>query len=583
MKSIKLIVIAILLVNSAYSQIFTQETSVVDDFFFPSMDWADYDNDGDKDLVISGGVDTSGDYSADISSIKIYTNNNGVLSVLNTPDVYNLHLGFVKFLDIDNDNDLDLITAGQNYNDITTYYCTVYENDNGSFTEKQQLEGVIYSSLDYGDYDNDGDLDLLITGAYQSTTGTPRMTRIYTNTNGTFTDSTIALPGVQNGNAEFGDFDNDGDLDVLVMGLDVNDAYILKTLFNTNAIYTEEQSLPGMYLGGFALGDYDNDGDLDFATMGDDTNDDYASKIYTNTAGNFTELTTLTGIDSSSGTTPIGWGDFDNDGDLDLVAAGTDVDYNDKTYLYENNNGVFATVNEGLVNLGGNTSLKWVDYDNDNDLDILISGFFDDANYASQTVVHKNNVAVVNSSPSVPSNLISTINADNSITFSWDSATDDFTPATGLYYWLSIGTTNNGVEVASYKVYGNSWTIKNLNTSVNYYWSVNAVDTAFVMSNAAVNETLGVQEFNSNNSFTIYPNPSTDKKINLVYNVNRLNTNNNTIVIFSNTGQKVFETTLKSNSDFYNKTVDLSALSSGMYILQFNSGEYTATRKIILE
>lgn len=324
MKKVKLLLVLAWFANIVDAQVFVEETTTLDDYFFPSMHWADYDNDGDKDLVISGGIDTTNDYSADTSSIKIYNNNNGVLTALNTPDIYGLHLGFVKFIDIDNDNDLDLITAGQNYTDITNYFFTIYENINGNFTVKQQLEGGVYSSLDFGDYDNDGDLDLLVTGAYQVTSGPTVKTRIYNNDNGVFTNSNINLEGVQNGSAQFGDFDLDGDLDLLIMGQNENYTYILKTLINNNAVFTAGQDLPGMYYGWFAFGDYDNDGDLDFAVMGDDTNDDYAAKIYTNSLGSFSELATLNGIDNSSGTNPIAWGDYDNDGDLDLVI---------KTYL----------------------------------------------------------------------------------------------------------------------------------------------------------------------------------------------------------------------------------------------------------
>ncbi|WP_452600093.1 FG-GAP-like repeat-containing protein [Pontimicrobium sp. MEBiC01747] len=571
-----------IIINSVYGQTFLQENTSIDNFFYPSIDWADYDNDGDKDLVISGGVDTSGDYSADISSIKIYNNNNGTLTSINTPNIYGLHLGFVKFLDIDNDSDLDLITSGQNYTDITSYYFTIYENVNGNFTVKQQLDGTIYSSLDYGDYDNDGDLDLLVTGAYQANSGASKMSRIYNNESGTFTDANIVLPAVQNGNAQFGDFDTDGDLDILIMGTDENDLYILKTFINNNTVFTEGQNLPGMYLGWFTLGDYDNDGDIDFAVMGDDTNDDYAAKIYTNVSGSFSELVTLNGIDNSSGTNPVAWGDYDNDGDLDLVISGTDEDYNDITHLYKNNNNTFSIVNEGLINLGGSASLFWADYDNDKDLDLLISGFFDDANYASQTILHKNNTTIENEKPNAPTNLVSTINTNDSITFSWDNATDDYTPSNGLHYLLTVGTTENGAEIASYKVYGTSWTINNL-TANNYYWSVRAIDTAFVMSDATSNQTLGIDEFETPITFNVYPNPSSiDKIIHIDYNIAVLSSNTVEVVIYSAIGQKVYQKTYKEHSNTY-KEIDLSALTSGIYLLQFNSGNQTMTKKVILK
>lgn len=92
---------------------------------------ADIDNDGDLDLVISGALDTNADEFPDISKIDFYENINGTLTLMEQADVNDLHLGSVKFIDIDNDGDKDLVTCGQNYNNIINYFLTVYENNNG--------------------------------------------------------------------------------------------------------------------------------------------------------------------------------------------------------------------------------------------------------------------------------------------------------------------------------------------------------------------------------------------------------------------------------------------------------------------
>lgn len=84
-------------------------------------------------------------------------------------------------------------------------------------------------------------------------------------------------------------------------------------------------------------------------------------------------------------------------------------------------------------------------------------------------------------------------------------------------------------------------------------------------------------------SFGLYPNPSTDKKINLVYDVSTLSNDNNNVAIYSTTGQKVFQTILSSNQGFRNKSLNLSSLSSGIYMLKFTSGEFTTNKKIILK
>lgn len=583
MKNIITLLFAGCIFHATAQNTFAIQQTAINNFFYPAMDTSDYDNDGDLDIVISGGLDTTGDFYANVSNITIYENDNGVYTALATPNIYGLHLGAVKFVDIDNDGDQDLIATGQNYTDITTYFFTVYENDNSVFTVKQQLEGTIYSSLDAGDYDNDGDLDLLLTGAFQAHDGASILTKIYTNTNGTFADANITLPPVQNGNAQFADFDNDQDLDILIMGTDTDSNYILKTFFNDNASFTEQQALPGMYLGGFTLGDYDNDGDLDFAVMGDDSNDDYAAKIYTNTNGSFTELTSLTGVDNSSGPNPIAWGDYDNDGDLDLVISGTDADYNDVTHLYRNTNNTFSLVQEGLKNVGGNTGLNWLDYDNDNDLDILISGFHEDqaGNYVNTTVLHKNETTVTNAVPDAPQNLSAVFN-QNTLTLSWNNASDDHTATNGLYYWLTLGTTVNGSEIASYPVYGTTWTIKNL-PSATYYWSVQSIDTSFKRSAKATNQVLSTESFVLNQlGVTLYPNPSIDKNITVSFTAQKQN-DTAYVVIYNASGKQLFSRSWKAKSGCHKKAIDLTGFSSGLYIMEFHLEDgKTITKKLVL-
>lgn len=97
-----------------------------------------------------------------------------------------------------------------------------------------------------------------------------------------------------------------------------------------------------------------------------------------------------------------------------------------------------------------------------------------------------------------------------------------------------------------------------------------------------VTSSLGIEDVAEGISFGIYPNPSTDKKINLVYDVNNLSADKNEVSIYSTTGQQVFKTVLQNNAGFYNKNLDLSSLANGIYILKFSSGEYSISKKIIL-
>lgn len=87
--------------------------------------------------------------------------------------------------------------------------------------------------------------------------------------------------------------------------------------------------------------------------------------------------------------------------------------------------------------------------------------------------------------------------------------------------------------------------------------------------------------FNAENSFRVFPNPSSDKRIQILYENNSTGENGN-VRIFSLTGEKVFETQLKNNG-FYNQTLNLSTLPTGIYLLKFQVGQFSSTKKIVLK
>ena len=68
----------------------------------------------------------------------------------------------------------------------------------------------------WGDYDQDGDLDILLTG--QTNSNPNAISPVYRNTSGTFSDISAGLTGVTQSSAAWGDYDNDGDLDILLAG-----------------------------------------------------------------------------------------------------------------------------------------------------------------------------------------------------------------------------------------------------------------------------------------------------------------------------------------------------------------------------
>ena len=226
--------------------------------------------------------------------------------------------------------------------------------------------------------------------------------------------------------------------------------------------------------------------------------------LYRNDAGTFIEAdcTGIDGIRSGS----VAWGDFDNDGDLDILITGYGNNY--ELYLSKvirNDGGNFRNIGENLKAVGGG-SAAWGDYDHDGDLDILLAGnnTCDLCGDCPTSRVYRNDApAPDNTPPAAPTNLSAQL-AGSTLTFSWDPATDAETPAAGLTYNLRVGTTPGGGEICSamaepggYRTipalgntnHENSWTLDVPGSEV-YYWSVQAVDTAFEGSPFAVEEMI---------------------------------------------------------------------------------------------
>jgi predicted nucleotidyltransferase len=129
-----------------------------------------------------------------------------------------------------------------------------------------------------------------------------------------------------------------------------------------------------------AWGDYDNDGDLDILLTGRDSGSTRIAKVYQNTGSGFGEVYagSLTAVSSSS----VAWGDYDNDGDLDILLTGWDTNEIPVAKIYQNTGSGFSEVYAGSLPGVRQGSAVWGDYDNDGDLDILLTGFNDDSSSA---------------------------------------------------------------------------------------------------------------------------------------------------------------------------------------------------------
>ena len=281
--------------------------------------------------------------------------------------------------DYDNDGFDDLFVANNNSSERNFLY---RNNGDGTFTRMDNSAvsaGANSVGCVWGDYDNDGYLDLFVCNGGGSNRGN---NFLYRNLgNGTFTridtlpltgDSFFALTGA------WGDSDNDGYLDVFVTASNGD----RKRLYRNNGNGTFERltsdplgSADGNILG-CAWGDYDNDGRPDLFVSGGFQG---ANRLYHNKgAGVFVRVTN--GDVPNEGGAAVGsgcaWGDYDNDGHLDLFVAKGGLRTIQSDALYHNNgDGTFTRLTEGsIVNEAGNhVGCAWADYDNDGNLDLFVT------------------------------------------------------------------------------------------------------------------------------------------------------------------------------------------------------------------
>ena len=236
--------------------------------------------------------------------------------------------------DYDNDGDLDFALAGEPGSTIPV--TKIYRNDNGSFVDiNSDLTGLTYSSVEWGDYDNDSDLDLLVTG--NDILYVP-LTKIFRNDNETFTDVLANLPGISEGSATWGDFDNDNDLDILLAGS--LQAKIMRN--DGNDLFTNiGADLPLVQSAFCSWVDYNNDGWIDALVAGD-LGGTYVTNLYTNNHGTFSEDSAgFMGLSAGCAK----WGDLNNDGKKDLVLGGMDPNLLGNFLIYKNNgNGQFELI-----------------------------------------------------------------------------------------------------------------------------------------------------------------------------------------------------------------------------------------------
>ena len=333
--------------------------------------WGDCDGDGDDDLFVAnmGNFDNSlfinqGDGRLVPAPASPATGDGGQSSG-------------ASWADFDNDGRLDLFVANQmNQDDF------LYRNVGGCAFERvgdavpATAQGDGYTAA-WADFDNDGLVDLFVPG------NRGQRSHLYRNLgrNGFGRVSAGPLGDLRTTaySPAWGDMDGDGDQDLFIATEGADDPNLLfRNLGDGRFEQVAEGPVAddaGVSSGG-SWGDHDNDGDLDlFVSNGGYYGPEAPGTLYENLGrGTFRRVQGQPLTDEPRSGQTAAWGDYDNDGDLDLAQCA----YRRGVLLYRNDGaGAFTRIERGvLVNSPGYAvSCTWADFDRDGRLDLMTTAW----------------------------------------------------------------------------------------------------------------------------------------------------------------------------------------------------------------
>ncbi len=321
--------------------------------------WADYDRDGFPDLFIGT---TFGNPTGN-SPNELYHNRRDGTFELVPAAAFPADIGGIgaSWADYDNDGFLDLFVSKTG---ADAFY---HNNSDGTFSKMQNaatMETAAGWAPPWADFNNDGLVDLFV--ANESGVNV-----LFQNTgNGSFLRMTNWTPTgtLFSQGAAWADYDNDGLSDLVVANYLGNKNLLyhnqgsgrFTSVTNSPVLSTPAESSVPIW------GDYDNDGYMDLFIGTPRTSS--SGLFHNNRDGTFT-LATNSPVTSDLGSSQgAAWGDYDNDGYLDLLVAGS--------RLYHNNgNASFTRITSGsLANEGASRrTCAWTDYDRDGFLDAWVA------------------------------------------------------------------------------------------------------------------------------------------------------------------------------------------------------------------
>ena len=329
-------------------------------------------------------------------------------------------LGGIAWLDYDQDGDLDLYLT----NGVGAFNGLFRNNGDGTFTDMTFAAGVANgtgnSGVVAGDVDNDGYPDIFLTGeGYLAGPGQTPTSLYHNNGDGTFNDITVTagVPGAGTAlSAAMGDVNGDGFLDIFIAspghipfltGPGTGESHENKLYLNNGDLtftdVTAAAGVGGLYMDVFgdvvsdgacvaAFGDYNNDGLADIFVG--NCNAYWSTSLpkqpipvrptpfnlfRNNGDGTFTDVATAAGLDLLGFWMGLAFGDYDNDGDLDLFATSTGTALGGvfPHALFRNNgDGTYTEVSAsvGIPNSEFGWGCTFADFDNNGAIDLYQVG-----------------------------------------------------------------------------------------------------------------------------------------------------------------------------------------------------------------
>ena len=579
----KTLFIAFLFVfTKMYSQNFSPTNNMIfETLLVSNSDVGDYDNDGDLDIIIMG-LNTGTHYT-------LVYNNDGSGNFTLSPITFNDNYrnGQVEFIDYDNDNDLDIFISGLVQSGASK--SRLYQNNSNVFTEIPFAfaDNIINNHFTWGDLDNDGDLDLLLMGNSQAMTDIAYLYRNDGNTN--FTEMSQSFLPLSQGSIVFADLDNDGDNDVVTGGLNSPNGTSHLEIYENNGDFgfAFQTSLEGYFNGDIELRDFDGNDFIDVIKNGStDTGD--STKMYLNTGSFIFNENTSIGLTSVGDFANIVSADYTGNGELDFLVSGRLQPYTQllfSTSIFENSGNLSLVENTttGILNNAFN-AIEIGDFDNDHDVDLFVLRSDASSTYTNQS-------SIQNTVPNPPLNLSSSVTASN-VVLNWSNSSDNESPAKQLTYNICVGTASGITDVVSpmsnlntgyRKVVGiGNYQYKNLAVLENlpngtYYWAVQSIDNQYEGSVFSIEQTFTINNLGLEEF---------DNDVSVKYYPNPIS---NRLIISSNRaiekvtinsilGKKLDTILISELTDF---KIDFTNYNSGIYFISLQSSRGQEMIKVI--